>query len=308
MPRRLPNGRFAKVTVFPDANAKPAPRQLGGGPYVQIRISGIQQTVGILKEQRTRVGSKILSDPDQRAARIQQRLRVEVGAAYTRATGRIARGIYAKVTKTGKPGDKVSSVIRVTMINYREARFLTNIGGRGHFKEFPVPAYRIFAKGAEGSLEFLTPFRKSNSLKSTRRTISLIKQFGAGRLKVPRKSSFFTAARQPGRGGGESKEVGDVLGPAEGDRSSHFFFYPLWVNHPGFRRDVISEVALDEGARFKTELPEAIGKAQQGGFVSRDIPLVKATFSGKSISVTRSSTPSASFRGTGKLLTSKQIR
>lgn len=274
-PRRLPNGRFAKVTLLPPAISRPSPRQ--GGGEVRISIRGQQESQKALQLLRTRVGTRILSDGDKRASAIQQRMRAAVEVAYNRAaTGRVARGIFAKVTSKGRPGDEVQSVIRVTMLNYRETRFLTNIGGGGWFQRFPVPPYRIFAEGVESELNDLKPARRSNSMRSGRSAIRIVKGNGVGRLKVPRRSSFFTASRQPGRGGGESRSIGDILGPAGGgDRQGHFFFYPLWVNHPGFKADVIADIALEEGARFTSETTE--GFAADHSFVSTDIPIVKAT-------------------------------
>jgi hypothetical protein len=205
------------------------------------------------------------------------RLRAAVLGAYNKAaTGRLGRGIFAKATKTGTPEGGIQTVVRVTMFNYREANFLTNLGGRGYFQRFPVGPYRIFAQGVEGALALLAPFRKRNTLRSSRKTLSIVREHGVGRLKVPRKSSFFTAGRSPGRGGAESRTIGDILGPAGNDRASHFFFYPLWVNHPGFAEDVISQVALEEGARFTTETRDKVAA------VSTDIPVARASVTFKS--------------------------
>lgn len=257
-------------------------KSFGGQTRVQMR--GLQEARAELASLRTRVGSKVFSDPDERAMSIQTRLQRAVFEAYNKsATGRMARGIRAKVTKIGAPGGKVETIIRITMFNYRESRFLTNIGGGGYFKEYPVPPYTIFAKGA-GFDKNITPTGFGRRGRGTQELtdkskVRIATSQATSRLKVPRRGSFFTAGRQPGRGGGESRFINDVLGRADpGDRQSSFFFYPLWVNHPGFSRDVISEVASEEGARFQTEIVSAVtlshGQLQtKSTIVSTDIPI-----------------------------------
>jgi hypothetical protein len=259
---------------------------MGGNLVIQVRTNA-KEIAEVAQDLRTRVGSAIISDADRRASVIQQRLRAAVLGAYNRAsTGRLGRGIFAKATKTGTPEGGVQTVIRVTMFNYREANFLTNLGGRGYFQRFPVGPYRIFAQGVEGALSLLAPSRKKNTLRSSRKTLSIVREHEVGRLKVPRKSSFFTSGRAPGRGGAESRRIGDIGGSADftpfqgpfihpgnrtADRAGHFFFYPLWVNHPGFSEDVISLVALEEGARFTTEIKDKVAA------VSTDIPVAKTS-------------------------------
>jgi hypothetical protein len=267
-----------KVTVFPQVSFPSTKRSEGGNLVVQVRTNA-KEVAEVAAALRTRVGSAILSDADQRAAFIQQKLRAAVLGAYTKAaTGRMSRGIFATATKVGSPEGGVQTVIRVTMFNYREANFITNLGGRGYFSRFPVGPYRIFAQGVEGTLSLLAPMRKRNSIRSSRKTLSIVKEHGVGRLKVPRRSAFFSASRAPGRGGGESRNIGDILGPREGEPLGAFFFYPLWVNHPGFPEDVITQVALEEGARFTQEVPGEVAA------VSANIPVVK---------------PSVQFRGGG---------
>ena len=274
-----------KITNLPSVS-KPSATRVRGGNLVTAQIRGVKETEEELRALRQRVGTRLIDIPEKRAASIQARLQGAIAAAYHRAaTGRMARGIRARVTKTGAPGERVTSVIRISMMNYREARFLTNIGGGGYFKDFPIRPYRIFAKGVEpftitdrGTNFLVNPHTGRRSIKHTRKTIGVIKQAGVGRLKVPRRGAFITAARKPGRGGGESRIINDVLGPAEPGESSAFFFYPLWVDHPGFDRDVISEVALDEGARYQDEVLTAVtvshGQLKTRSLVaSRDIPL-----------------------------------
>lgn len=258
-----------KITVVPSSSGPSSKRQLGGNLVVQVRTNA-KEVAEVAANLRTRVSSTLIRDADNRAAAIQQRLRAAVLGAYTKAaTGRMSRGIFATATKTGSPDGGVQTVIRVTMFNYREANFITNLGGRGYFSRFPVGPYRIFAQGVEGTMALLAPMRQRNSIRSSRKTVSLVKDHGVGRLKVPRRSAFFTASRAPGRGGGESRQIGDLLGPREGEPLGAFFFYPLWVNHPGFPEDVITKVALEEGARFTKEVEGEVAA------VSTDIPVVK---------------------------------
>ena len=171
----------------------------------------------------------------------------------------MSRGIFAKAQKVGVAGGKVATVIRVTMFNYREARFLTNIGGGRDWHRDP---YTIFAKGVEGGdlstfTNFLVnPHTGRRSMKHTRKQIGIIKAGGVSRLKVPAHGVTITAGRTPGAGGAESRFIEGTL--AKAAHGEEFFFYPLWVHHPGFPVDVISEVALQEGARFKQETISAV--------------------------------------------------
>jgi len=260
MPRDA-KGRFTrKITILPDVLGPQRGSKNAGG-YVIVNTD-FRKAVSDLEGFNQRVSASILADPDKRAALIQARLRTATALAYNKAaTGRMARGIFAKVNKVGSAdGRGVETAIVVTMFNYRETNYLTNLGGDGYFKVFPVGPYRIFAQGAEGLDDLRNPATGRRSKTSARKAIGLaLGVEGVGRLKVPRSTAFFTAGREQGRGGGERRTINDVLGPAaSGDLQSAFFFYPLWINHPGFTQDVISDVALDEGARFKSEVVDAI--------------------------------------------------
>jgi len=276
-PNRNRAGRFVKITNVPEKKSRSSPKGTSG--YVIINTHGLKAGTADLKRLNAKVAQAILDDPDKRAAQIQARLRLAASLAYNKsATGRVARGIYAKVQKVGTADGKgIQTAITVSVLNYRETRFITNLGGEGYFKHFPVQPYRIFAKGAEGLDSLSNPATGITSRTSTKKAIGLaLSKEGVGRLKVPRGSAFFTSSRQQGRGGGETRTINNVLGPADfaarqgpfihpGDRTidkkGEFFFYPLWVNHPGFPQDVISEVALQEGSTFTTEVADKVLQA-----------------------------------------------
>ena len=250
-------GRFARLVELPSPRTKKKSISLGGLTITQNMI-GVDETAKALKGARTRAGGAILNDADRRAAQIQARLRAAVLATYTKSdTGRMSRGIFATAQKQGTADGKIETIIRISMTNYREANYLTNIGGSGYFKRFPVEAYTIFAKGIHKE-------ERVGFIKSKRSSAHFAAKDSVGRLKVPRRGAFFVAQR--GRGGGESRVIHDVLGPASaGDNPSSFFFYPLWVNHPGFPVDIISQVAANEGARFQEEIVDSVGATIQSG-------------------------------------------
>ena len=234
------------------------------------------------KEIRHRMPNIIAKDNEARAIEIQNTMRREAGLAYTKAaTGRFSRGIFAKVAKS-QEGDTSRSVIRITMVNYRESVFLTNIGGTGYF-DYPTGEYKIWAKGAREVASRINA--KTQTEEYSKSSIMRAKRVaGVGRLKVPRRGKFFTAARQPGRGGGESRIINDSAGPAAaGTAQRKLFFYPLVVTHPGFDRDPISEVAAIEIEKYKTQMQELVKMGHQpepqtgqAGVVSREIPIPQA--------------------------------
>jgi len=274
--RRIPagsgprSGQFAKVRILKDKLGTVTPKGTGG--FVYINTKGLQQATEELRLLNARVTKSILEDPDKRADLIQARLRLATAIAYNKsATGRVSRGIFAKVQKVGTADGKgVQTAIVVTMVNYRESKFLTNLGGEGYFRSFPVAPYRIYAKGAiSAGIEDVFKFAKGKttvSKVSTRRAISFAHaQKKIGRLKVPRGGTFFKAGRMQGRGGAESRVLHTREGAVDfatpdasfpnlsANKKGDFFFYPLWVNHPGFAADVISDIVLQEGGSFTTE-------------------------------------------------------
>lgn len=254
------NGRFIKITTFPDALDKGRGGKNAGG-YVVVNTDFKTPERAVHNLHRA-VNTQILSEPDRRASEIQTILRAAVGGAYNRAsTGRLARGIFAKANKVGSPdGKSIETAVVVTALNYRELAFVTNLAGEGYFKQFPVAPYTIFAKGVGDKLLDSTGV---HGALTGRKAVKFAKRGGGiGRLKIPRRFAFFTAERQQGRGGGETRVINDQFGPADFskrvgnvgvDAKKDFFFYPLWVHHPGFEEDVISDVARAEGARFTSE-------------------------------------------------------
>lgn len=267
--RRLPNGRFARVVDIPERKRREGPKASGGAIIVRTN-SHIAR--GQLEELRRRVPQTLLADAERRASAIQERIRKAMLIEYTQGTGRAARGVFARVSKS-KMGDSDQVVIRITNTNYREMNFLTNIGGSGYFKSFPVGPYRIFAKGAQERLERVNSATGEVSLvaKSTLRQVrGKIKH----RLKIPKEGVLIQGVRGPG--GSESRVARGIPVDAtlQNFQNVSQFFYPLWVNHPGFQRDVISEIALQEGAAYITETEELVRFAHlqiaPGQFVSAE--------------------------------------
>lgn len=282
--RRRVNGRFAKIVDLPPAGGPSIVRSQGG--LVRMQTKGLEELRAGLQGIPQRVHARMGETAKERASRIQARLQAETAGAYVKAaTGRFSRGLRASATQTTGNGGRARTVIRVTMINYRESQFLTNLAGGGYFKSYPVEPYRIFAEGVEGARDLISFGRRTNSLRSGRRAIALIKRHGVGRLKVPRQTAFFESSRQPGRRRVETREIRDAIGPMGNDPKSAFFFYPLWVNHPGFARDVVSDVVLDEGGQYINDQTQAVKSAHlEDGLigVSRDIRSLEPTVRRKS--------------------------
>lgn len=264
-------------TILPEKRRRGTKAE-GGLLIIRTNAAQVARDLGA---RRLAVQPNLLRNAKARAADIQARMQAAALVEYSKTgTGRFARGIKAQVSASTR-GGRDETVIKVSSFNYREARFLTNIGGGGYFKRFPVKEYDIWAKGARRHGEELEAGKNTKAVKRLRQ----IKQLpGVGRLKVPRRHAFFTASRKPGRGGGESRVISDIIGPIEvGDKLGGFFFYPVVVTHPGFRRDVISDIARDEGAKFVFETSEIVGSnlrgTREGGdvdmVVSDEIPLTR---------------------------------
>lgn len=254
---RLPNGRFARVIQLPPGNArgigKSVPQGMTGAVIVRTNAAAVAEQVRAIPP---RVERSLFDAAEKQAERVQARLRAETRAGYNKAsTGRFSRGLFAKATKIDG-----GAAIRISMFNYRESRFLTNLGGKGAFQfGYPIPPYRIYAKNAEGIEVSINSARGSAKLishKSAMRRLSL--RANVGRLKVPREGNFFVAMRKPGRGGGESRILNDWANLDPTNPSNSGFFYPLWVDHPGFARDIVSEVVESENARIINEVTELV--------------------------------------------------
>lgn len=284
--RRLPNGRFAKFTQLPDPKTKASPK--GAGGYVLVRTNSAEAARKLATIRLSR-DPQLLRDSQDRAQFIEAKMRAAALAQYHKTgTGRFARSIRASVSQSTS-GDRSETIIKVSAGNFRETKFLTNIGGAGFFRRFkyPVAPYDIWARGARRVAEE-TPVgvgvgTRSNLQRTMRNT-------RVGRLKVPRASAFFTSSRGS-RGGGERRVINDALGPMDqGDRAGAFFFYPIRVTHPGFERDVISDIAQEEGAQYITYMMNTVGRAYSGSSdevsnrgmaVIDEIPLTKVLFTGR---------------------------
>lgn len=261
--RRLPNGRFARVIQLPPGVARGVERGPAGLTGRVIVRTNARQVAEGLQPIPQRVERDIFKTHQEQAQILQTELRTKAALAYKRAsTGRFARGLSVHVQKVKK-----GAQLRVTMINYRESRFLTNLGDQGFFKfGYPVPEYRIYAKGAEG-LDFSLNVRTGRvTARSGKLAMKRAGWYGdVGRLKVPKKNVAMEAFRQEGRGGGES--VRPVKIGKKGSRTpfdftrthkSSAFFYPLWVDHPGFHEDVVSEVVEKAHAKIINQVTELV--------------------------------------------------
>lgn len=274
---------------LPPAKSRAAtgPVGMGGRIIVRHNIHIARKDARGIRES---VPPNLLETAERRAGRIQSTIRRQMAAEYRKGTGRAARGVYAKVARS-RNGDKQSVVIRITSLNYREMRFLSNIGGSGYFKSgYPIPEYRIWAKGAREQFEDIDPFKGTATInRSKARFLQARRDKGVGRLKIPKEGTFYEGKR--GRGGVESRQIRGIPGDLtmENVQTVSQFFYPMWVDHPGFRRDIISEVALKEGAEYISEVQGVVKATLRSGkvvtqvdrtmSVSREIPLHTITIS-----------------------------
>lgn len=264
------------VIERPAATPKTNPRAQGG--YVIMRTSGLKQAQETAKAIPRRVKQSLEVHAEERAGRLQATLQAALTAEYSKSgTGRFARSIKVRVVKgTGRGGGPSTSLQIYQSQTYRENRFLTNLGNFKGFT-FPYGPYRIYAKGAQALADMSASEFGSGRVLARH----IRKAGGTARLKVPRSGRFFTAGRKPGRGGGESRFINDALGPMEpGDRLGSFFFYPLWVTHPGFRRDLLSEIAIREGSQYTREVVGGVSEVLAAGIIPVGETRVRQTESG----------------------------
>lgn len=178
------------------------------------------------------------------ADNLEFRLKAAIRGAYTKAaTGRFEQRLQVQAFNDGR------ARIQVILPSLRETKFLTNLGGSGRFKDFPVQSYYIFARG------FKNLFADAVSDKKERRRIfkSTQKRGRGSRLKVPRRKQGYNLTLSHG---GLRRNITDALGALEPDERSAGFVYVLWVRHPGFARDVVSEVVQAAGAGYQAEILE----------------------------------------------------
>ena len=258
------NGQI--VIQHPDAAGKPKPRALGGQVIMQTR--GLKNAQQQIKTAPRSIKTALEVTANERAQRLQSTLQQALAAEYSKSgTGRFARGIRVSVT-TSASGSKSRTHLQIKAMTYRETKFLTNLGGIGRFKQFPVAPYRIYAKGAQVLADIFTSRTKGRTLAKA------INKLGGGkisRLKVPRSGNIISAGRQPGRGGGEQRFI-RASGPQPPWAKTQFF-YPLWVNHPGFRRDLLSELAISEGSQYMQDVVFGVAETVPSG----RIPISGAT-------------------------------
>jgi len=161
-------------------------------------------------------------------------------------------GTRLEVTKTVSGG--TVATIKVTMISYRESRFLTKFASGG--LEPPAHAYYIMAKGLKGLFDpvLLSQPKLTEGAYGTKRHLAKIgRRMTSSRLKVPRAGLEAVPGRF-GRMGRRAFVPGGI--PLQPDEpQSILFYYPLWVLHPGFgeQGDVVEKVINEEAALWKQE-------------------------------------------------------
>lgn len=281
----------------PTTEAKLSPRSTPGTSKVNrlgtnvsnpvARVIGDQEVLLAISSTDKKYRAALRNLMKNRASEMQTALQTAALAAYQRAgTGRFARGIKVKGQTTEQRGF-LEGKISISVPQYRETRFLTNLGGNtAYFQTFPVGPYFITAKGVEpGGNQFSDLYtelrssglgkvwdpkqRKSVDRQFTgangqrmirdpvtghtgvaRRTLfNFTKKKGLPRLKVPREG-FGSLGARGGTGRGKNAErLGPRLGGNIIDQEiddvdqNELFYYPTWVVHPGFERDVVTETA-----------------------------------------------------------------
>jgi hypothetical protein len=272
------------VIEHPGVFPKEGPRSLGG--EVIMQISGNKRTRDQLLASTRSVKTGLENTAEQNAAALQTILQTALDAEYKKTgTGRFARSIRVSAVKSEEKG-KIRTSLQVKAITYRETKFLTNLGGQGYFTTFPVGPYRIFARGVTSS-EGKNAQELHFGRKGSKFLAKVLRRGGGdvGRLKVPNRGAFYVAGRfneiaehprgrilRTQRGGGESRFLKDRLGfMGEGDVGP--LRYPLWVNHPGFRRDLLSDLVLQHGGTYQegmvSVVKERVGKLTRQGGVRR---------------------------------------
>lgn len=177
-------------------------------------------------------------------------LRSAATEAYRSGTGRFARGLNVRVKiKRGGTTRDTQAIVEVMVPGYRESRFLTNLGNQGRFKEFPVAPYWIYARGAT-KLEVTHSFHEPLTGKNAAALRARLKRSKrVGRLKIPLSEIGLISRAPAGKRKETILEPGFPLEP--GMAASSQFVYPLQVHHPGFPRDVVSEVTYALGGEYE---------------------------------------------------------
>jgi hypothetical protein len=217
---------------------------ISGAAYVSRTISARDAgTAAYLRDIARIVGAKAV-------ARLQAALNEKYVPGSRTATGRYARGIHYR---TDMKGSDVS--ISIWAYQYREAPYLTSLGG-GRFKKDP---YKIFPRigripprpGLPVTLKVPKFGYMSVKPKGRRRKEEL--KFSIGMYK--KEKGVWTEVQTP---------FGGEMDSGAGDKQSNWFFYPEFVQHPGFDIDVPRQVLLEEAATWAEQVRRGATLIWQG--------------------------------------------
>lgn len=187
---------------------------------VGVSVSGLRDVQGRVHKFGPESLSALKQAAIQRADVSIARFKTELGREYTSkwATGRVARGMTHKVIQSTDGVD-----VQFFVNDVRELRYITSLLG-GHFQRFPVGPFVIQPTSRKS---LLIPFPNS-----------LARQF----IRGP-KGQF-----QGSRGGGE-----------DGPRPGILVKRVLWGRRTGgFSRDVLREVAEQEGDLFVADVVQSM--------------------------------------------------
>jgi hypothetical protein len=189
-------------------------------PILGIRIEGGTDAAGKVHTFGTHSMEDIRRMAQERARKTVFKFKQEMAAEYTSkwATGALARGIHFKTQITNDGID-----VQFFINDRRELRYVTAIMG-GHFQRFPVGPFLIIPKTRKA---LLIPFPNS-----------MARQFIRGA-----KGQF----------------TGSLGGGEDGPRGGALVRRVIWGRRTGgFSRDVINEVAQQEGVLFVQDMQSAI--------------------------------------------------
>lgn len=189
-------------------------------PILGLRIEGGTDAAGRVHTFSTHSLEEIRRAAQERARKTVFTFKQEMAREYTSkwATGQLARGITFKTIISGNGVD-----VKFYINDRRELRYVTALMG-GHFQRFPVGPFEILPSSRKALL-----IRFPNSM-----------------------------ARQFIRGA-KGQFAGSLGGGEDGPRAGILVKRVLWGRRTGgFSRDVISEVAQQEGALFVRDVQAAV--------------------------------------------------